>query len=69
MRLAYEKILLNLKERGECLLTDTKILTELEIDNIIDESINLSIISKSLKLNIITEKEFYLLKEKIKSFY
>ena len=46
-----------------------KILTQIEIDNIIDETINLSIISKLLKLEIINEKQFYVLKEKIKSFY
>ncbi len=46
-----------------------KILTQLEIDNIIDESINLSIISKLLKLELINEKQIYLLKEKIKAFY
>lgn len=46
-----------------------KILTQLEIDNIIDETINLSIISKLLKLELINEKQFYLIKEKIKSFY
>ena len=40
-----------------------------EIDNIIDETINLSIISKLLKLELINEKQFYVLKEKIKSFY
>ncbi|CCZ57383.1 unknown [Clostridium sp. CAG:762] len=46
-----------------------KILTQIEIDNIIDETINLSIISKLLKLELINEKQFYVLKEKIKSFY
>lgn len=46
-----------------------KILTQIEIDNIIDETINLSIISKLLKLELINEKQFYMLKEKIKSFY
>lgn len=46
-----------------------KIITQLEIDNIIDETINLSIISKLLKLELINEKQFYVLKEKIKSFY
>lgn len=46
-----------------------RILTQLEIDNIIDETINLSIISKLLKLDIITEKQYYVLKEKIRSFY
>ena len=43
-----------------------KILTQIEIDNIIDETINLSIISKLLKLELINEKQFYVLKE---SFY
>ena len=46
-----------------------KKLTLFEIDNIIDETINLSIISKLLKLELINEKQFYALKEKIKSFY
>lgn len=50
-------------------MNDTKNLTQLEVDNIIDESINLSIISKLLKMNLITEKQFYILKEKIKCFY
>jgi len=50
-------------------LSNTKNLTQLEIDNIIDESINLSIISRLLKMNLITEKQFYILKEKIKCFY
>ena len=40
----------------------------LEIDNIIDETINLSILTKLLKLELINEKQFYLLKTKIKSF-
>ncbi len=46
-----------------------KKLTQLEIDNIIDETINISILSKLLKLKLINEKEFYILKEKIKNFY
>ena len=46
-----------------------KILTQLEIENILDETINLSIISKLLTLNLITETQFYILKEKIKNFY
>ncbi len=46
-----------------------KKLTQLEIDNIIDETINISILSKLLKLKLINEKEFYILKEKIKKFY
>lgn len=50
-------------------MSNTKNLTQLEIDNMIDESINLSIISKLLKMNLITEKQFYILKEKIKCFY
>ena len=37
-------------------------LTQLEIDNIIDETINLSILTKLLKLELINEKQFYLLK-------
>ena len=45
-----------------------KLLTQLEIDNIIDETINLSILTKLLKLELINEKQFYLLKTKIKSF-
>ncbi len=44
-------------------------LIRIEIDNIIDETINISIISKLKDLKIITEKQFYTLKEKIKSFY
>ena len=43
-------------------------LTQLEIDNIIDETINLSIISKLLNLKLITEKQYYILKEKINKF-
>ncbi len=46
-----------------------KKLTQLEIDNIIDETINLSILSKLFKLKLINEKQFYILKEKIKTFY
>lgn len=46
-----------------------KKLTQLEIDNIIDESINLSILSRLLKLELINEKQFFILKEKIKTFY
>lgn len=47
----------------------TKQLNQLEIDNIIDESINLYIISDLLDLKLINEKQFYTLKEKIKTFY
>ena len=44
-------------------------LTQLEIDNIIDESINMFIISKLLKQELINEKQFFILKKKIKAFY
>ena len=46
-----------------------KLLTQLEIENILDETINISIISKLLNFNLITETQFYILKEKIKNFY
>lgn len=44
-------------------------LTQIEIDNIIDSSINISILSKLFNLKLINEKEFSILKEKIKFFY
>lgn len=50
-------------------MSDTKQLTELEIDNILDKTINLSIVKKLLDLKLITEKQFYILKEKISKFY
>lgn len=50
-------------------MNDTKKLTQIEIENILDETINLSIISKLLNLNLITEKQYYILKEKLKTFY
>lgn len=46
-----------------------KRLTQVEMDNIIDETINISILSKLLKLELINEKQFYKLREKIKTFY
>ncbi len=46
-----------------------KNLTQIEIDNIIDKSINMSILSRLLKLNLINEKQYYILKEKVQSFY
>lgn len=46
-----------------------KKLTQIEIDNIIDKSINLSIISYLLELNLINEKQYFCIKEKINSFY
>ena len=69
IEISNDEVLLKIKKKGGSLLTDTKQLTQLEIDNIIDETINLSILSKLFKLNLITEKQFYILKEKIKSFY
>ena len=65
----------NLKQKGECLLykvieeKDVKNLNQIEIDNMIDKSINLSILFDLLNLNLINEKQFYILKEKIKCFY
>lgn len=59
--------------RGGTLLKEDdikeKILTQLEIDNIIDNSINISILSKLFHLELLNEKEFLILREKIKSFY
>ena len=46
-------------------MTDKKKLKQLEIDNIIDETINLSILVKLKELNIITDKQFYVLKKKM----
>ncbi len=45
-----------------------KKLTQFEIDKIIEETINISIVSKLLKMNLITEKQYYALREKIKKF-
>ena len=59
---------IKLKRKGETII-DTKQLTQLEIDNIIDKSINLSIISYLLDLKLITEKQYYMIKEKIQNFY
>lgn len=50
-------------------MQDNKKITQLEIENIIDNTINVSILSKLLKLNLITEQQFYILKEKIQNFY
>ena len=44
-------------------------LTDLEIENIIDETINVSILSKLYKSELINEEQFKILKRKIKSFY
>lgn len=73
MRLVYEEKLLLKFMRGGTLLKEDdkkeKILTQLEIDNIIDNSINISILSKLFNLKLLNEKEFLILREKIKSFY
>ena len=45
-----------------------KLKNEKEISKIINDAINLSIISKLLNLKIIDEKQFFILKEKIKFF-
>lgn len=50
-------------------MTETKQLNQLEIENYIDETINLSIIAKLRDLKLITEKQYYILKEKISKFY
>lgn len=73
IEVSYEELLLKILKRGgnsfmkEDENRENK-LTQLEIDNIIDETINLSILTKLLKLELINEKQFYLLKTKIKSF-
>lgn len=73
MRLVYEeKLLLKYMKGGTLLKEDDKkekILTQIEIDNIIDNSINISILSKLFNLKLLNEKEFLILREKIKSFY
>lgn len=73
IEVSYEELLLKILKRGEIHLwkkmkIEKNNLTQLEIDNIIDETINLSILTKLLKLELINEKQFYLLKTKIKSF-
>ena len=40
-------------------MNEIKELTQIEIENILDETINLSIISKLLNLKLITEKQYY----------
>ena len=63
------KNIIKINWKGEILLEEKKKLTQIEIENILDETINLSIISKLLNLKLITEQQFYVLKEKIKNFY
>lgn len=48
---------------------ESKELTQLEIDNILDKCINISIISRLLDAKVINESQYYILQEKIESFY
>ena len=48
---------------------EKNVLTQIEIDNIIDKSINISIIWKLFNLKIIDENQFIVLKEKLETFY
>jgi len=48
---------------------DTKKLTQIEIENIIDKAINISIITKLLKMEVINKDEFDKIKIKIDKFY
>lgn len=48
---------------------EKNVLTQIEIDNIIDKSINISIILKLFNLKIIDENQFIFLKEKLETFY
>ena len=50
-------------------LNDTKKITNLEIENIIDKAINISIINKLLKTDVINKEEFDKIKIKIDKFY
>lgn len=50
-------------------MNDTKNLTNLEIDNVIDKAINISIINKLLKTKVINKDEFDKIKKKIDKFY
>ena len=65
----WKNIIIKIKKKGGSLLNEIKELTQIEIENILDETINLSIISKLLNLKLITEKQYYVLREKIKNFY
>lgn len=55
--------------RGGNVLNNTKKITNLEIDNIIDKAINISIINKLLKTKVINKDEFDKIKKKIDKFY
>ena len=48
---------------------EKNVLTQIDIDNIIDKLINISIISKLFNLKIIDENQFIVLKEKLETFY
>ena len=48
---------------------ETKKLTQLEIDNILDKCINISIISRLLDAKVINENQYYILEQKIENFY
>ena len=41
---------------------------DIKMKDILEETINLSILNKLLKNNLITEKQYYILKKKIKTF-
>lgn len=50
-------------------MEEKKKITQIEIDNIIDKSINLSIISRLFNLKLLNEKQYFMIKEKLESFY
>lgn len=50
-------------------MNDTRKITNLEIENIIDKAINISIINKLLKTDVINKEEFDKIKIKIDKFY
>lgn len=49
-------------------LTENKKIDDKEKTKIINESINLAIINKLLKKNLITEKQFFIIKNEIRTF-
>ena len=48
---------------------ESKQLTQLEIDHILDRCINISIISRLLDAKVINKEQYYILQEKINNFY
>lgn len=44
---------------------ESKQLTQLEIDNILDRCINISIISRLLDAKVINKEQYYILQEKL----